>query len=384
MNILFIYDAPLRPEKGGTERATQLVMDELARRGHHTIGILHWNQSDPAKVYLNGILVDSISAFLKENHIDVVVNQIAFHPRFLSQFLKNGGQEWKDKGGKIISFMHLDPTPAPRKKLKKYFTDWNSKNLAGKLKRLAFIMYLPIFHYKNDKNYRNGLRYLYDKSNSYVLMSESFLEVFMNLAGLKQAEKVSFIPNMLTFSEIATEGILDIKDNIALVVARMDDEQKNISIINKTGQSLENHYGFHLHILGDGQDTDMLKNMAVGSADIHFEGAQSPLSWYQKSKIFLMASPREGWGLTITESLQNGAVPIVLNTSTVFKDIISDANNGFLPKTGKEYRERLESLLSDNNKRQRMAIEGLKSAHRFTPKIVGEKWLSLLNKLQTK
>ena len=128
----------------------------------------------------------------------------------------------------------------------------------------------------------------------------------------------------------------------------------------------------------------MLKNMAVGSADIHFEGAQSPLSWYQKSKIFLMASPREGWGLTITESLQNGVVPIVLNTSTVFKDIISDANNGFLPKTGKEYRERLESLLSDNNKRQRMAIEGLKSVQRFTPKIVGEKWLSLLNKLQSK
>ena len=384
MNILFIYDAPLRPENGGTERATQLVMDELARRGHHTIGILHWNQTDPAKVFLNGELVDSISAFLKENHIDVVVNQIAFHPRFLSQFLKNGGQEWKDNGGKIISFMHLDPTPAPRTKLRKYFTNWNSKNLTGKLKRLAFIMYLPIFNYKNDKNYRNGLRYLYDRSDSYVLLSESFLEVFMNLAGLKQAEKVSFIPNMLTFSEIATEEILERKDNIALVVARMDDEQKNISFIIKTWQSLKNHYGFHLHILGDGQDTDMLKNMAIGSTDIHFEGAQSPLSWYQKSKIFLMASPREGWGLTITESLQNGVVPIVLNTSNVFKDIISDANNGFLPNTEKEYRERLESLLSNDNKRQRMAIEGLKSVHRFTPKIVGEKWLSLLNKLQSK
>ena len=97
-----------------------------------------------------------------------------------------------------------------------------------------------------------------------------------------------------------------------------------------------------------------------------------------------MASPREGWGLTITESLQNGVVPIVLNTSKVFKDIISDASNGFLPNTEKEYAERLESLLSDNNKRQRIAIEGLKSAHRFTPEIVGEKWQSLLNKLQNK
>ena len=69
MNILFIYDAPLRPENGGTERATQLVMNELVRRGHQAIGILHWNQTDPAKVFLNGVLVDSISAFLKENHL---------------------------------------------------------------------------------------------------------------------------------------------------------------------------------------------------------------------------------------------------------------------------------------------------------------------------
>lgn len=384
MSILFIYDAPLRPENGGTERATKLVMDELERRGHHTIGILHWNQADPAKVFLNGKTVDSISAFLKENHIDVVVNQIAFHPRFLSQFLQNGGQEWKDNGGKIISFMHLDPTPAPRAELRKYFFDWNSKNLMGKLKRLAFIMYLPIFNYKNDKAYRNGLRYLYNKSDSYVLMSESFLDVFASLAGLERAEKVSFIPNMLTFPEIVTDCILESKDNIALVVARMDDEQKNISFIIKIWQSLKNHHGFHLHILGDGLDAGMLRDMAACSADIHFEGSQSPLSWYQKSKVFLMASPREGWGLTITESLQNGVVPIVMNTSKVFKDIISDASNGFLPNTEKEYKERLESLLSDNNKRLRMAIEGLKSAHRFTPEIVGEKWQSLLNKLQNK
>ncbi|WP_195477322.1 glycosyltransferase [Bacteroides finegoldii] len=384
MNILFIYDAPLRPENGGTERATKLVMDELDRRGHHTIGILHWNQTDPAKVFLNGQPVDSISAFLRENHINVVVNQIAFHPRFLSQFLQNGGQEWKDNGGKIISFMHLDPTPVPRAELKKYFSDWNSKNLMGKLKRLAFIMYLPIFNHKNDKAYRKGLRYLYDKSDSYVLMSESFLDIFTSLSGLERAEKVSFIPNMLTFSKIATERILESKDNIVLVVARMDDEQKNISFIIKTWQSLKNHYGFHLHILGDGQDADILRDMAACSTDIHFEGSQPPLSWYQKAKVFLMASPREGWGLTITESLQNGVVPIVLNTSKVFKDIISDASNGFLPNTEKEYTERLESLLSDNSKCRRIAIEGLKSAHRFTPEIVGEKWQSLLNKLQNK
>lgn len=36
-----MYDSPLLPEKGGTERATKLVVDELNRRGHTAIGLLH-------------------------------------------------------------------------------------------------------------------------------------------------------------------------------------------------------------------------------------------------------------------------------------------------------------------------------------------------------
>ena len=98
MNILFIYDAPLRPESGGTERATSLVMKELSRRGHKCYGILHFDQQKPEIQYINEIKIDSIYDYLKNNNIDVVVNQIAFHPRFLSQFLAYGGQQWKDEG----------------------------------------------------------------------------------------------------------------------------------------------------------------------------------------------------------------------------------------------------------------------------------------------
>lgn len=65
-------------------------------------------------------------------------------------------------------------------------------------------------------------------------------------------------------------------------------------------------------------------------SNVEFLGKQSPLAFYLKAKIFLMSS--EGWGLTITESMQNGVVPIVLNTFKVFKDIIQDNIDGFLPK----------------------------------------------------
>ena len=382
MNILFIYDAPLRPEAGGTERATSLVMSELSRGGHNCYGMLHFDQQKPEIQYINGTKIDTIYDYLKSNNIDVVVNQIAFHPRFLSQFLAYGGQQWKEEGGKIISFMHLDPTPVPRKKLKTYFADWSQRSVMGKIKRLVYVLSLPYFYYKPDKQYKSGLRYLYDTSDRYVLMSKSFLPIFSKLANLSDTSKVSFISNMLTFPEIATEEILEKKDNIVLVVARLDDAQKNISFMIDAWSKVKDHMGYALHILGDGQDREMLYKYAEGVNDIVFEGSQTPLKWYRKAKIFLMASPREGWGLTITESLQNGVVPVVLNTSTVFMDIINDGENGYLPKNIDEYSSYIETLMCNDALRNRMATSGLQTSARFMPQRVGDLWESMLNEVK--
>lgn len=378
MNILFIYDAPLRPEVGGTERATQLVMHELSQKGHRCLGILHFDQRNPSEQFLNNRKIASLYDFLKENQIEVVVNQIAFHPRFLSQFLAQGGERWKSEGGKIISFMHLDPTPAPKPALKSYFSDWKSKNLVAKLKRLAFVFSIPLFYAKTNREYNNGLRYLYEHSDRYVLMSQSFIPVFLKLTGLKDTTKVCVIPNMLTFPTIASDTIVNNKEKMLLVVARLDDEQKNISFILDAWNKVSNHHGYQLHIVGDGSDRDKLHAKASNMQDVVFEGAQSPLVWYQRAAIFLMASPREGWGLTITESLQNGVVPVVLNTSTVFKDIIVNQENGFLPNSMQEYVTCIESLLTDEALRQKMALKALASAHRFTPKVVGDLWNKML------
>ena len=381
MNILFIYDAPLRPEVGGTERATSLVMTELSSRGHKCIGILHWDQQNPDVQYLNGKKITSLYAFLKENLIDVVVNQIAFHPRFLRQFLSHGGQQWKNDGGRIISFMHLDPTPEPSKKLSTYFADWGQKDIVGKIKRLIYVLLLPYIYLRADKDYKSGLRYLYDNSDRYILMSKSFVSVFCRLTRLTDTSKVRIIPNMLTFPKIESPSVIDGKDNIVLVVARLDDAQKNISFIINAWRKVKNHHGYTLHVLGDGQDREMLHAQAACVEDIFFEGAQSPLAWYKKAKISLMASPREGWGLTITESLQNGVVPIVLNTSTVFKDIINSGENGFLVKDMNDFVGQITRLITDEDKRKHMAKNCLDSASRFTPSEVGVLWETMLNKL---
>jgi len=379
MKVIFLYQNALMPESGGTERATSLVINELNRQGHKAFGLLHCKRNAPDRFYINNQPIDSLRDYLINNRIDVVVNQIAYHHWLLEDFLKYGGEEWRSKGGKIISFMHLDPTPAPKKKLSAYLEGWKTKTFCGKLKRILFFAYLPFFNYKQNKIYRFGLRYLYEKSDRYILMSESFTKVFGQLSAVQDLSKIRIIPNMLTFPTIESTEIITIKDKIVIVVARMDDEQKNISWIINVWKSMNQHSGYSLHIIGDGKDLHKLKKIANGDDSIIFEGQQSPHEWYRRAKIFLMASPREGWGLTITESLQCGVVPIVLNTSTVFADIITNGENGFLATTKQEFTERITELLHNESTYVTMATNALKSAARFTPEKIGEQWTNVLS-----
>lgn len=383
MNILFLYDSPLLPEKGGTERATKLVMDELARRGYTTIGMLHFNQENPDEYFLNGERIPSLIDFLNEHHIDVVVNQIAFHYWLLKEFLAHGGQEWKDKGGKIISFMHFDPTGSKPLPIRDLLRDFGKKSLVAKIKRIGMILfYRPILIKRTKKTGQMSYRYIYDNSDAYVVMSPSYIAPFAEKAGIHETSKMHVITNMLTFPEIADKSIISRKENKVVVVARMDEQQKRISTILKVWHSIDPK-DWTLQIIGTGKDADFYKEMVAKKhiRNVEFLGHQTPWSFYQKAKLFLMSSPREGWGLTITESMQNGTVPIVLNTSAVFRDIVRDGVDGFLPKNEQEMAERLTQLISDDSLRNQMAEASLEGAALFAPEKVGEQWEKLLNVL---
>lgn len=383
MTVLFMYDSPLLPEKGGTERATKLVMDELSRRGHKAIGLLHFNQDNPDEYFLNGERIPSLIDFLNDNHVDVVVNQIAFHYWLLKEFLAHGGQEWRDQGGKVVSFMHFDPTGSKSYPIEDLMRDFGKKSLVAKIKRIGMILfYRPILIRRKRKVGQMSFRYVYKNSNAYVVMSPSYVAPFVKKAGLQESTKMHVITNMLTFPEIADKRIIRHKENKVVVVARLDEQQKRISTILKVWHTIDPK-DWTLQIIGTGKDEDFYKEMVTEKHiyNVEFLGHQNPRTFYQKAKIFLMSSPREGWGLTITESMQNATVPIVLNTSAVFRDIVRDGIDGFLPNDEHEMAERITQLMNDDILLNQMAEAALVGAARFSPEKVGNQWIHLLNLL---
>ena len=117
--------------------------------------------------------------------------------------------------------------------------------------------------------------------------------------------------------------------------------------------------------------------------NVSFEGKQMPIPYYETASIFMMTSDFEGWGMTLTESLQYGVVPIARDSYLSLHDIISDGYNGYIvdPNSTKVFAEKVMFLMNNIEKRESIALKGLESANSFTKENVVMKWEQLINNL---
>ena len=133
---------------------------------------------------------------------------------------------------------------------------------------------------------------------------------------------------------------------------------------------------------GDGPSLNDYKEYSTNNklCNIHFQGRQSPELYYEDSSIFLMTSDKEGWGLTLTESLQRGVVPVVMNSCPVFSEIINDGENGFLTTNGnvKAFVDKVKFLMNNPEILREMGKRALVSAKKFEIKETIKQWEKIL------
>lgn len=326
--------------------------------------------------------VEDIYQFLKDNKVDVVINQWGQLPEFLNYFLDLGGRQWLKEGGRIISCLHFDP-----QMISPYYEIKAIENKT--LRDYANLIKTKIFadRYSKQDMRRLGESYkkVYEKSDAYILLSEGFVPYFKKATGINDYSRLSCINNPLTFEKNADESILENKKNTILVVSRMYERQKRIMLVLKVWENLSKKPSMHewkLKIVGDGPDIRRYKEYVDRRHLPHvtFEGQQNPEPYYDEAKIFLMTSIMEGWGLTLTESLQRCVVPVAFDTCAAFHDIITDGENGFLVREGAigNFVKRTELLATNNALWQQMARNALASISRFRLGKIINQWESVV------
>ena len=323
----------------------------------------------PVKLTSSGVsdhrLPGECSTFLRNNMIDVVVNQ--WWPARVAY------DSCRESRAKLVKCWHM-PVYSKRK------LEWRG---FGDIVKLCL---LPVYRiYERKRQIREIDAYL-ECSDKLVFLSESFLAQYADMTKLHMDGKCCAIPNPLPYSEAVGEDA--VKKRTVVVVARMDEQHKKISRVLKVWHKLQkggSTVGWILKIVGDGPDLERYKAFARNKeiSDISFEGFQNPVPYYKEASIFLMTSAKEGFGMTLIEALHFGTIPIVMDTFLSLHDIITDGHNGFITPDADidAFAEKLMKVMVDDELRCRMIPVCMKSAEKFSVKKVVDEWDKMLGSL---
>ncbi len=148
-----------------------------------------------------------------------------------------------------------------------------------------------------------------------------------------------------------------------------------------------------LAIVGDGDNKSDLEALVVSlglTHEIDFVGYQTNTwEWYNRSKISILSSEREGFPFTVIESLKCG-VPVISSNCGDIRDIIMDSFNGVIISDYQDYRafgNAIIRLLKHPDLISEYSSQGLNSVESISSASVEAVWdhmISMISKENTK
>ncbi|MCM1177483.1 MAG: glycosyltransferase [Bacteroides sp.] len=382
MNILFYFENVINPTLGGTERATENLAKSLSSKGNCIYYCAkrysEFETTFPTVILPCGDDVVSqdnilfIEDFVRQNKIDVIFNQggntsdvLLFNHYALHIECK------------IVTCLHFCPYQGYGKYC---YSDVHVTGIISLLKSLK----LPINKRRNMRlfasNYRKALEYC----DAFVVLSDTFVDEVCEIVDTDQYRaKIKVIPNINSFSSYRKK--LDKKQDV-LYVGRLSYSPKRVDRLLDAWKIVEARCPCaHLNILGDGDDRtyyERYKNK-LGLKNVSFYGFQSPIDFYEKSKIITLTSTHESFGMTLIEGMAYQCVPIVYGSYSAAKDIVTDGYNGRLirPFKTKDFANAIINILEDDFMYERLVSSGFQSINKFKKESVIPMWEKLISEI---
>lgn len=390
MNVLFYTSFKVHSTMGGTERTTISVAKGLKQYyNFHCYSIYYYDASTPkeecfdAEYCIKGEhTYENIRQIVVNNKIEAIIDQGNFR---LVKGLRN---HLKGINCKIIFAYHFRPGWEKNYNTFHFYIDrWKSApDIIRFAKRTFDLVVYPFTRINYLRQVYNNYKDVYKNADAVVLLSKGFIKPFKKLAKIEDSKGIYVIPNSLSFNYFFPKEQLNKKKKIILIVSRLDELQKRISLAIKIWNEVKKHpeaEGWRLNIVGHGDSLKLYQKLIskLKVPDIFLLGRQIPNNYYKESSIFLMTSKSEGWGLTLTEAQQMGVVPIAFDSYESIHDIIKDKHNGMIIPEGNinEFIEKLIWLMSNDLSRLKMAECAISDSHHFENKKIVLLWHKLMN-----
>ena len=376
MNLLFI-ERNFYPTMGGVERVTYTLGEAMRECGHQVYYAFYGRDDEKLAVGYKMVFNQSMSDddiyamfddFLREKNIELLICQNVHFPRYQRIYKRLK----ENRSVKIITCYHANPDI------------WVNKNKWGYTFKSIYIKeFIRSIYFRVFGNpYKTNQRGMYEISDKYILLSESFKPIFCELNKV-DGKKLLAIPNPCPFTENKDNGSYR-KENIILVVARMAEQQKRLSNVIEIWSRLESEFkDWKLVMIGDGPNLTDYQQMVKDRnlKNVEFIGSSStPQVYYEKAKIFLMTSIWEGFGMTLIEAQHYGCVPIAYDSYSAVADIIKNGENGYIVKTHdlENYVDKVRSLMANHSLWERMSFDCIESIKgKFEKDTIINKWSEL-------
>lgn len=389
MNLLFFTTNKISPTMGGVENATLRIAQELHTHYHcKCYSAFYCNNNSPdfgcfdEEILVSGRdLISELYQIIRAYSIDVVLSESLFEVTICVDKLR---KESKLSLGNVFVHHFAPGWESNFFKMKHYMDVVKLSKGMDKITSSIRFLFYPYFRLRYLHRIPVQYRYCYQAADKVVLLSSSFISLYENEGRFKDSSKFEIISNCLMLDEFYPREKLSEKKHIALIVARLDEIQKRISLALKIWKEVKRHAqakDWLLNIVGGG-DTRFYENLIKqqGIKDVNLLGRQIPNKYYKESSIFLMTSKSEGFALTLIEAQQMGVVPIAFDSYPALKDIISNEENGIIvPECNvDDYVDKLLWLMEHSSDRKEMASKALDTVHKFDKDTISAKWYNLL------
>jgi glycosyltransferase involved in cell wall biosynthesis len=330
------------------------------------------------------ISVSELPDYLIAHNCNLLIGQDGVFSAQLSLLV----QSWNLKDIKYITEFH-NSVLVIEKAFSKHYWKWNFRHGDTSKERIASLLrycFYPLWLKKCRKSAANNILANQVAAEKIIVLSKHELP---EIAALTKGstEKFVVINNPLSWEKVESPEILNEKKKEVLIVSRLYNPEKRIDVALKVWQSIElrGHTDWKLRIVGAGRHEAYLKSYAkqLQLKNVSFEGRQDSYLYYRRAAIFMMTSAVEGWGLTLTESMQTGTVPVAFESYPAIRDIITDGYDGVLVRDMDvvAYVDAVEALINDAEERNRIALNGLNSCKRFSTELIIKQWVNFIESL---
>ena len=386
-NILFLLKSF---EIGGLEVVTAVLANKFASEGHNVALWAFYEGKTTLADRLDSRVpitygygfnssrenIESLKNIITKRNIQIVINQWGL-PYVPAMTLKKAA---RNLGVKSIAVYHNDP--ATNGRLKE--VEIALERCDNPIKRVSLKLKFNIIKAITSAS----MRYIYNCSDRFMVLSDSFVAHFKNFTGIGDPKKLVVQTNPVTIEDVnSTTGYTD-KLKEVIYMGRLDYNQKRVHRIIETWALIENSFpDWRLTIVGDGTERKNMERLAhdLNLCRISFEGFQRPEPYYERASVLVLASEYEGFPLVLAECMSFGVVPVVYGSYSAVYDIIKSGVNGMVvaPQDNGFHAEAMAKALtlvmSDDEKRSRMAQQAVVTSREYSVDTIYRQWTKVFN-----